>query len=111
MSVRHRVPKRTCEQPCGDRPEPSLLPAVAHLKTCTSLQPARLRIASHRARPRPTVWSIAPEGGARMQITRRRVAGGAALATVASLAAVAAVQASSPSFTPVPNAQTKAVGI
>jgi len=46
-----------------------------------------------------------------MQITRRRVAGGAALAAMASLAAVAAGQASSPSFTPVPNAQTKAVGI
>jgi hypothetical protein len=46
-----------------------------------------------------------------MRITTRRVAGGAAFATVASLAAVAAVQASSPSFTPVPNAQPRTEGI
>ena len=45
-----------------------------------------------------------------MRITRPRVAGGAAVAAMASLAVVAGVQASSPSFTPVA-AQPRAVGI
>src|SRR5262249_35886590 len=87
--------------------------AATSLKTCTILQPARLRIDPPSRRER--AYGLArsnSEGGVRMRITRSRVAGGVALVAMGSLAAVAAgVQAASPSFTPVPSAQTKAVGI
>ncbi len=46
-----------------------------------------------------------------MRISRRRIALGAVAVAAATLAAGAVVEASSPNWTPVPNAQTKATGI
>jgi len=46
-----------------------------------------------------------------MRITNRRIAAGVGVAAAATLVVGAAVQAASPSFTPVPNAQTRATGV